>query len=104
MKLDSFLDNKIFESANSLRNEILHLTIQNEKLRLEGVGQTGNSGSGSGDSRLQERIQQLEQKLLAQAEELTELHRRKGENAQQIIDLNATVLEKSKIIAARDAA
>lgn len=99
-----FPDNKVFDNANTLRNEILHLTIQNEKLRLEGIGSGASSGTGAGDSRQQERIQQLEQKLLAQAEELTELHRRKGENSQQIIDLNATVVEKSKMIACREAA
>lgn len=46
-------------------------------------------GNASGDSMLSEKISTLEQKLLAQQEELTELHRRRGENAQMIIDLNA---------------
>jgi autophagy-related protein 16 len=34
--------------------------------------------------------------LLHQQEELTELHRRKGENAQQLIDLNHKLQEKEK--------
>lgn len=90
--------NKIFENFNTLHTENLQLTIQNEKLR----GGLGSNSSSLGDIRFQERIQQLEQKLLSQAEELTELHRRKGENAQQIIDLNAAVLEKDRIIATKD--
>lgn len=46
-------------------------------------------GNASGDLMLTEKISTLEQKLLVQQEELTELHRRRGENAQMIIDLNA---------------
>jgi hypothetical protein len=40
----------------------------------------------------------LEQKLFNLQEELTDLHRRKGENAQQIIDLNNALQEKEKIL------
>lgn len=85
------LDTKIFENANTLKYENIQLTIQNEKLRLSG-GSTGNVGD-------QERIQYLEQRLLAQQEELTELHRRKGENSQQIIDFNKKLQEKEKELA-----
>ncbi|CAH0559296.1 unnamed protein product [Brassicogethes aeneus] len=85
---------RVFENANVLRTENLQLSIQNEKLSC-GVGTSGDSGQ-------QERIQQLEKKLLNQADELAELHRRKGENAQQIIDLNVKVLEKDKLLAAKD--
>lgn len=46
-------------------------------------------GNASGDLMLIEKISTLEQKLLIQQEELTELHRRRGENSQMIIDLNA---------------
>ncbi|XP_049821111.1 autophagy-related protein 16-1 isoform X2 [Aethina tumida] len=91
---------RVFETANVLRNENLQLSVQNEKLKFEGLTNTGSGGVT--DSRLQEKIQHLEQKLLAQAEELTELHRRKGENAQQIIDLNAKVLEKDKQLVSKD--
>lgn len=94
--------NKIFESFNILHTENLQLNILNEKLKTEGRSGLGSNSSSLGDIRYQEKIQQLEQKLLQQAEELTELHRRKGENAQQIIDLNALVQEKDRIIAAKD--
>jgi len=54
------------------------------------------------ESRLQEDLQNLKQKLLVQAEELTELHRRKGENAQQIIELTSKLQERDKLIATKD--
>lgn len=95
--------NRIFEHFNTLHSDNIQLTIQNEKLlRSDGRSGLGSNSSSSSDVRFQDRIQQLEQKLLTQAEELTELHRRKGENAQQIIDLNAAVLEKDRHAAAKD--
>lgn len=54
------------------------------------------------ESRLNEEIQNLKQKLLSQTEELAELHKRKGENAQQIIDLNAKLQERDKQMATKD--
>lgn len=94
------LDNKLFERANCLRTENLQLSVQNEKLRSSPVS-SGN-GTIATDTRTSERIQQLEQKLLAQQEELTELHRRKGENSQQIIDLNVKLQEKEKLLNSKD--
>ncbi|KAL1506114.1 hypothetical protein ABEB36_005538 [Hypothenemus hampei] len=91
--------NKIFETVNALRHENFQLSIQNEKLRTEGIGERPGS---SAETRLYEEIQQLKQKLLVQAEELTELHRRKGENAQQIIDLNNKLQEQEKLITVKD--
>ncbi|KAK4880971.1 hypothetical protein RN001_004290 [Aquatica leii] len=93
--------NKLFENADTLRNENLQLSLQNEKLRAETSTSTG-VGSGQVDSRLSEKIQFLEQKLLVQQEELTELHRRKGENAQQIIDLNVKLQEKDKLLGVKE--
>lgn len=87
----------MFKYANALRVENNQLSSQVERLKVaEGKG-------GGNDSRYQEKIQFLEQKLLAQQEELTELHRRKGENAQQIIDLTARVQEQDKLLQIRDA-
>lgn len=87
----------MFDNANALRTENLQLTIQNEKLQAVASSSSGSSG----DCKIHEqRLQTLEQKLLAQQEELTELHRRKGENAQQIIDLNKSLQEKAKQIIA----
>ncbi|XP_021915879.1 autophagy-related protein 16-1 isoform X2 [Zootermopsis nevadensis] len=86
--------NRLFDSSNALRGENLQLTVQNEKLRQENFELHNRSGSGNGKPN--EKIQALEQKLLHQQEELTELHRRKGENAQQLIDLNQKLQEKEK--------
>lgn len=99
-------ENRLFENADFLRNENLQLSLQNEKLRVENItistNASGATGSVSNDSKLSERIQYLEQKLLVQQEELTELHRRKGENAQQIIDLNVKLQEKEKVLASKE--
>ncbi|XP_069689007.1 autophagy-related protein 16-like isoform X2 [Periplaneta americana] len=88
------LHNRLFDSSNALRGENLHLTIQYEKLRQENFELQHRSGQS--DGKPNEKIQALEQKLLHQQEELTELHRRKGENAQQLIDLNNKLQEKEK--------
>lgn len=85
-----FSDNQLFEKSNQLKAENVQLTIENEKLRMG-----GNSG-GSGDAAV--RIQAMEKKLLAQQEELTDLHKRKGDNSQMIIDLNLKVAELQKLL------
>ncbi|XP_071055414.1 autophagy-related protein 16-1 isoform X3 [Onthophagus taurus] len=87
-------NNKLFENANVLRSE-------NLKLRI-GALSAGSNSSIASDGKLSEKIQHLEQKLLMQQEELTELHRRKGENSQQIIDLNVLVQEKDKALLNRE--
>lgn len=105
-----FSDNRLFESSNALRAENLQLSIQNEKLRLE---QNSSSDKASGDgigsapskspSARNEKVQLLEQKLLNLQEELTEMHRRKGENAQQLVDLNLKLQEKEKELQVKEA-
>lgn len=49
-----------------------------------------------------EKIQALEQKTLKLQEELTSLHRRRGESAQQIINLNAKVHDLEKQLQNKD--
>lgn len=61
--------------------------MENEKLR---------SGLGFGDVATTGRIQQLEKKLLDKQEELTDMHKRKSDNQQMIIDLNVKVSELQK--------
>ncbi|XP_071452025.1 autophagy-related protein 16-1 isoform X2 [Hetaerina americana] len=94
------LHNRIFESSNTLRAENLQLSIQNERLRLESVEISQRSTSQ--DGKVSDKIQILEQRLLHQQEELTELHRRKGENAQQLIDLNICLQDKEKKLALKE--
>lgn len=86
-------DHRILERNNQLKAENLTLSVENEKLR---------SGLGFGDVATTGRIQQLEKKLLDKQEELTEMHKRKGDNQQMIIDLNVKVSELQKQLEARN--
>ena len=89
-----FSDTQLFEKATTLRNENLQLSIQNEMLRKEG----GPGGGGGGSTALAA----LESKLLAQQEELTQLHRKRGEHSQALIDLNKKLQEREKLILAQE--
>lgn len=77
-----------------LKNENLRLTVQNENLRVDLL----RGPSGSSDRAAQEKIQMLEQKVLAQQEELTELHKKRSENVQLLIDINAKQVERENEI------
>lgn len=68
----------------------MKLTVENEQLRAGGTLSTN-----AGNSAATAKISQLENRLLAKQEELTELHKHKAENSQMIIDLGAN-LEKLK--------
>ncbi|CAA9997087.1 unnamed protein product [Nesidiocoris tenuis] len=77
--------NRLFDSHAALRQE-------NEKLRSERLALPRGSIESQGAP---ERISILESKLLAQQEELTELLRKRGENAQLVVDLNKKLQEKA---------
>nr|XP_012144112.1 PREDICTED: autophagy-related protein 16-1-like isoform X3 [Megachile rotundata] len=87
------LHNRLFENANTLRGENIQLTIANETLRREATSKTPGVGVNA----------DLEARLLKQAEELATLHKRKGENAQQIVDLNNKLQEMMKELQAKEA-
>ncbi|CRK89337.1 CLUMA_CG003096, isoform A [Clunio marinus] len=80
-------NHRILERSHQLKSENLTLSVENEKLR---------SGLGFGDSASAARVQALEKKLLDKQEELTDMHKRKGDNQQMIIDLNIKVSELQK--------
>ncbi|XP_072749092.1 autophagy-related protein 16-1-like isoform X8 [Anoplolepis gracilipes] len=86
------LHNRLFESANTLRNTNMQLTIANETLRREAAN--GSIGTGGNPD--------LEARLLKQAEELAMLHKRKGEHTQQIVDLNNKLQEITKELQAKE--
>ncbi|XP_028026047.1 autophagy-related protein 16-1 isoform X2 [Bombyx mandarina] len=88
---------RLFDNVNTLKNENLQLTLLNERIRF-----SSTDGSPSGASASNERIQAMEQKILVQQEELTSLHRRRGENAQQIMSLNEKVHDLEKQLQAKD--
>lgn len=73
--------------------------LRAQNVQLESQIIRGNTG---GDFVYSEKISALEQKLLVQQEELTELHRRRGENAQMIIDLNAKLQLTEKTLASKN--
>ncbi|CAG9120986.1 unnamed protein product [Plutella xylostella] len=89
---------RLFDNVNTLKNENLQLTLQNERIRFSGADSIQPGGSGGSN----EKIQALEQKILAQQEELTSLHRRRGESSQQIINLNDRVHELEKQVTMKD--
>ncbi|CAG9787237.1 unnamed protein product [Diatraea saccharalis] len=89
---------RLFDNVNTLKNENLQLTLVNERIRYSN---TDSSLAGGGNV-INEKIQALEQKILIQQEELTSLHRRRGESAQQIINLNAQVHDLEKQLQAKD--
>jgi len=80
-------DHRVIERSLQLKSENLTLSVENEKLR---------SGLGFGDIASTARIQALEKKLLDKQEELTDMHKRKGDNQQMIIDLNVKVTDLQK--------
>ncbi|VVC92517.1 unnamed protein product, partial [Leptidea sinapis] len=88
---------RLFDNVNTLKNENLQLTLVNERIRYSNTESISSAG-GAGN----EKIQALEQKILNQQEELTNLHRRRGECSQQIINLNAQVNELEKSLKAKD--
>lgn len=76
-----------------LKADNLKISVENEQLR--NAVSTGGTGSNVA-------IATLEKKLLSQQEELTELHKRKGENSQMIVDLNQKVEQQRIIISEKE--
>ncbi|XP_052219042.1 autophagy-related protein 16-1-like isoform X2 [Dreissena polymorpha] len=95
--------NKLFEQVTALKSRNMQLTLETEKLKAENLSlQVRVDSGGPGGGVPNEKVQQLEQKLFKLHEELTEMHKKRGENAQQIIDLNAALKEKEKEILVKD--
>lgn len=92
------LDNRLFDTNYELKNLNLKLSVENEQLR-SGAHST-NNGSGAVAAA---KISQLENKLLTQQEELTGLHKRKGENSQMIVDLSLKLDKQNKVLTEKEA-
>lgn len=90
-----FADNRLLDNVTQLKADNLKISVENEQLRAAFA--TGGKGNGKDSNAAQIAIAALEKKLLAQQEELTDLHKRKGENSQMIVDLNLKV-EKQQLI------
>ncbi|CAB3235619.1 unnamed protein product [Arctia plantaginis] len=89
---------KLFDNVNTLKNENLQLTLLNERIRFSGTDIVLSSTGAASN----EKIQAMEQKILLQQEELTSLHRRRGENAQQIMSLNEKLHDLEKQLQTKD--
>ncbi|KAH8341855.1 hypothetical protein KR059_002490 [Drosophila kikkawai] len=86
-------NNRLIDHVAQLKSDNLKLSVENEQLRS--AVSTGGTGSNVA-------IATLEKKLLSQQEELTELHKRKGENSQMIVDLNQKVEQQRIMISERE--
>ncbi|XP_005111845.1 autophagy-related protein 16-1 [Aplysia californica] len=91
-------NNRLQQQSSHLHSQNVHLQVEIERLKEENLsGQIrGEPGSGGHNTHA------LEQKLYKLQEELTELHKKRGENAQQIIDLNALLQEKERELQNKD--
>ncbi|KAK8400462.1 hypothetical protein O3P69_003253 [Scylla paramamosain] len=108
------LHTRLFEQSETLKAEILQLTIQNEKLQQSnlqllscggggsGGGNGGGGGGECGGTASPGVVQKLEQKIYKLQEELTDLHRKKSENSQQLVELNQCLQEREKVVAVKD--
>lgn len=86
-KVQTYCFQGLVQQCNKLFDNTIAQPVQTEK---------PSNQISSTEIRLNDTIELLKHKLLAQQEELTELLRRKGENAQNIIDLNNKLQEKEK--------
>ncbi|XP_052782812.1 autophagy-related protein 16-1-like [Mya arenaria] len=96
--------NKLFEQVASLKTRNMQLTVETERLKADNLSLQirADSGGEGGSPGGNVKVALLEQRLWKLSEELTEMHRRRGENAQQIIDLTAAMKEKEKQLQAKD--
>ncbi|CAG5135625.1 unnamed protein product [Candidula unifasciata] len=92
-------NNRLQEITSQLHLKNVHLQVEVERLKEENNHQIRGDGLGGNNAS----THALEQKLFKLQEELTEMHKKRGENSQQIIDLNALLQEKEKEIQHKDA-
>lgn len=97
----SSVDNRLYDTTNQLKTLNLKLTVENEQLRTGG-GTPHTVANGTPGAAHAAKIQALEKRLMAQMEELTDLHKRKGENSQMIVDLNVKIDKLNKLLLDKD--
>lgn len=88
-------NNRLSDETITIRHQNQRLNIQLEKLKLENEDLKIKVEAGGGGEK-SERYAALEHKLFRAQEELTEVHRTKGANAQQLINLNLALQETEK--------
>lgn len=72
--------------------------MENEQIRSGTITSISAGGAAAVS-----KISQLESKLLTQQEQLTELHKRKGENAQMIVDLRLSLDKQERLLFEKEA-
>ncbi|XP_055333717.1 autophagy-related protein 16-1-like isoform X2 [Paramacrobiotus metropolitanus] len=92
---------RLFEHADSLKSQSIQLNLQVEKLKEENL-RIAVRGGDAGDPKASEKVAMLEQKIYRLQEELTDLHRKKGDNAQQLVDMRNQLQEKERILLEKD--
>ncbi|XP_055373780.1 autophagy-related protein 16 isoform X2 [Condylostylus longicornis] len=83
-------NNRLLDSVSQLKNDYLKISVENEQLRMMPEGAAGSS------SKTNLQIAALEKKLLNQQEELVELHRMNGKNAQRVDKQDRIIKEKEE--------
>ncbi|EAT40708.1 AAEL007574-PA [Aedes aegypti] len=92
-------NNRLFDAAAKLRQENLELKID-KKIRDSSGGTAGADLAAITNAQ----IQALEKKILAQQEELTDLHKRKGDHSQMVITLNQKLSELQRTLTEKEKA
>ena len=92
----------MLEQNIKLKTENETLTFLNEKLKEDNLILKSKVSSES-NVNTNENFLELNRKLFSLQEELTELHKKKGDNAQQVIDLSAAVKLNEQLLAEKEA-
>ncbi|XP_065177508.1 autophagy-related protein 16-1-like [Sycon ciliatum] len=95
---------KNFDALTGLKVHNEELQVENIRLRAENLDLKASGPVGAGDSGSSEKVAALEKKLFNLQEELTELHRRKGDNAQKVVELSQSMQTKDLDLAKKDSA
>uniref|UniRef100_A0A182F6M1 WD_REPEATS_REGION domain-containing protein n=1 Tax=Anopheles albimanus TaxID=7167 RepID=A0A182F6M1_ANOAL len=98
-------NNRLFDTAAKLRQENLDLKIDKKIRDSASSGGSGGAVYGVDVAAITNaQIQALEKKVLAQQEELTDLHKRKGEHSQMVITLNQKLSDLQRLLAEKERA
>ena len=90
----------LVDLQQKLAEKVTLLDLELKTAKILGKDAKGSSGDLEGGAEV---VNELKRKVYALQEELTELHRRKGENAQQVIDLSAKVKGQEAILSEKTA-
>ena len=90
----------LVDLQQKLAEKVTLLDLELKTAKISAKDAKGSSGDLEAGAEV---VNELKRKVYALQEELTELHRRKGENAQQVIDLSAKVKGQEAILSEKEA-